>query len=118
MHRNKEIVILIVLFVVMAAGTLWYVADRRAKNRALAPKPPAVTSVPLPANEPVALGTKETERKTIDFSSGKPVVKDSPEDKAALDAGLKDIADATKDVTFGPTPPPPPAQPAPAEKKP
>jgi len=102
MRLSKEIVILLVLFVVMAGGTLWYVIDRRAKNRALppvaartlAPEPPA-----LPA-PPVELGTAETERKTIDFSSGTAVVKDTPEDRAALEAGLKDIAEATKDVTF------------------
>jgi hypothetical protein len=110
MRRSKEIVVLIVLFVVMAAGVLWYVIDRRAKNRALPPVA-ARTLAPEPPAPPVALGTPETEHKTIDYSSGKPVVKDSPEDKAALDAGLKDIADATKDVSFGPTPPPKPASP-------
>jgi len=116
MRRSKEIMILLALFIVMAAGVLWYVIDRRAKNRAL---PPVATRTlaPEPPAQPVALGTPETERKTVDFSSGKAVVKDSPEDKAALEAGIKDIADATKDVTFGPTTPPP-AQPAPAAKKP
>lgn len=39
---------------------------------------------------------------TIDFSSGKPVIKDSPEDKAALEAGARDLAEATKGVTFEP----------------
>jgi hypothetical protein len=41
--------------------------------------------------------------KTIDFSTGKPVVKDSPEDKAAIDAAVKEMDEASKDVTFGPT---------------
>jgi len=45
-----------------------------------------------------------TEGKTVDFSSGKPVIKDSTEDQAAIDAAMKDIAEASKDVTFGPTP--------------
>jgi hypothetical protein len=49
--------------------------------------------------------------KTIDFSSGKPVVKDSAQDKAAIDAAVKEMEEAVKDVTFGP----PPAKPA--EKK-
>ena len=107
MFRSKEIVILVVLFALMAIGTLWYVIDRRAKNRAqppaaaraLAPELPA-TDGRLPAPGPVVLGTKETEGKTIDFSSGQPVVKDSPEDKAALDAAVRDIEAAAKDVTF------------------
>ena len=110
MRRSKEIVILIVLFVIMATGVLWYVIDRRAKNRAL---PPVATRTlaPEPPAKPVDLTKHDGE--TIDFSSGKPMVKNTPEDKAALEAGIRDIADATKDVTFGPTPPPAPAQPAP-----
>jgi hypothetical protein len=119
MFRSKEIVVLVVLFVIMAAGTIWYVIDRRAKNRVerpaatrpLTPDVPAA-STPLPLTGPVVLGTKETERKTVDFSSGQPVVKDSPADKAALEAGLRDIDDAAKDVTFEA------AKPAEAGKKP
>jgi hypothetical protein len=38
--------------------------------------------------------------KTIDFSSGKPVVRDSAADKAAMDAAVKEIDAASKDVTF------------------
>jgi hypothetical protein len=118
MRHSKEIMILLALFVMMAAGTLWYVIDRRAKNRAALPAAahiaaPAAAAAPLvqtAPNEPVALGTPETERKTIDFSSGQPVVKDTPEDQAALEAGLRDIAEANKDVTFE-------AKPAEAPKK-
>jgi hypothetical protein len=44
--------------------------------------------------------------KTIDFSSGTPVVKDSPADRAAMDAAVKEMDAAAKDVTFpaGPAP--------------
>jgi hypothetical protein len=109
--RSKEIVILLVLFVAMVAGTTWYVVDRRAKNRRAAPVATVPSPGPAPAAapgpliertppEPVALGTPETERKTIDFSSGQAVVKDTPEDQAALEAAVRDIAAATKDVTF------------------
>ena len=38
--------------------------------------------------------------KTVDFSSGKPVIKDGAADKAALDAAVKEIDEASKDVTF------------------
>jgi hypothetical protein len=38
--------------------------------------------------------------KTIDFSSGAPVIKDSAADKAALDASVKEMDAASKDVTF------------------
>lgn len=106
MVRSKEIFILLVLFVVMVAGTTWYVVDRRAKNRrAATPSAQAPASVPGPLiertpPEPVALGTPETERKTIDFSSGQAVIRDTPADQAALEAAVRDIAAATKDVTF------------------
>ncbi len=33
---------------------------------------------------------------TIDFSSGKPVVKDGPEDKAVLDKAVKEMAEAAR----------------------
>jgi hypothetical protein len=41
--------------------------------------------------------------KTIDFSSGKPVLKNSPEEQAAIDAAVKEIDAATKGVIFNPT---------------
>ncbi len=110
MRRSKEIVFLFALLVAAMAFVLWYVIDRRAKNRTappaaartLAPEPPA-------ANPPVDL-TKH-DGQTIDFSSGKPVVKTAPEDKAVIDAAVKEMADAAKDVTFEATPPPKPAEP-------
>ena len=126
MRRSKEIMVLLALFIIMSVGVIWYVIDRRAKNRAAAPvatHPPAAAPAAAPLveikpNEPVVLGTTETERKTIDFSSGKGVVKDTPEDRAALEAGLRDIAEATKDVTFEAAKPAPKTEPAEAPKKP
>lgn len=103
MPRSKEILVLLVLLVGAMAFVLWYVVDRRAKNRA-APPPAARTLAPEPPAAPVDLTRHE--RQTIDFSSGQPVVKDTPEDRAALEAALKDMADATKDVKFTPAPKP------------
>lgn len=40
------------------------------------------------------------DRKTIDFSSGQPVVKDSANEQAIIDAAVKEMDDAMKDVTF------------------
>jgi hypothetical protein len=52
---------------------------------------------------------------TIDFSSGKPVVKDSAQEKAIIDAAVKEMDDAVKGVAFTPTAPAPtPAAPTPA----
>lgn len=121
MRQKPEIVILVVLLLASFAGVLWYVIDRRSKMRAIpapvatksvqpetgpVPVPPTSSSdvpVPIPSPEPVRLGG-ENELKTIDFSSGKAVIKDSAEDKAAIDAALKDMAAATQDVSFGPSP--------------
>jgi hypothetical protein len=135
----KEIVVLVVLLLLAMASVLWYVFDRRAHRRVAPPVAAAPAGqVPAAATTPAApvrpAGTAPAgsapadavveqpvdltkhDGQTIDFSGGKPVVKQTPEDKAALDAGLKDIADATKDVTFGP--PPKPAAPSPAPGKP
>jgi hypothetical protein len=111
-RRSKEIVVLLVLLTSVMVFVLWYVRQRRAELRA---RPTAeknigpVVSMPVaPSTPPIDL-TKH-EAKTIDFSSGQPVVKDTPEDRAALEQGLKDIEDATRNVTF--------EAPKPAPKKP
>ena len=38
--------------------------------------------------------------KTIDFSSGKPVVKDTAKEKALIEKAAKEMAEAAKGVTF------------------
>ena len=43
MRRNKEIIVLLVLLVGMMAFVLWYVIDRRAKNRDSRPAKPVST---------------------------------------------------------------------------
>jgi Na+-transporting methylmalonyl-CoA/oxaloacetate decarboxylase gamma subunit len=111
MRKSKEIVFLFVLLIAAMVFVLWYVIDRRAKNRAAPPVAARTLAPEPPPAQPVALGTPETERKTIDFSTGQPVVKDSPEDKAVIDAALKEMAEATKEVTFEARP----AKPAPAK---
>ncbi len=109
----KEILFLLVLLLGAMAFVLWYVVDRRAQNRA-APPPAARAAAPAPAPEPVDL--TKTDGKTVDFSSGRPVVKDTPADKAAIDAALKDMEEARQATHFDRTPPPEPkagAQPPP-----
>ena len=83
------------LLVVMLVGAFGWVLWQRLHPLAAAP----VAAKPGPAAEPVMLGGAN-ERKTIDFSSGQPVVKDTAADQAAIDAALKDMAEATKNVTF------------------
>jgi hypothetical protein len=58
-------------------------------------EPPAAVE-PLPE---VAI----QEGKTIDFSSGKPEIRDTPEDRAALEKAKAEMDEATKDMVFQPT---------------
>ena len=53
--------------------------------------------------------------KTIDFSSGKPVVKDDAQEKAIMAKAEKEMEEASKEITFGPAPKTaaPPTPPAP-----
>ena len=71
-------------------------------KRQTAPAPPARAAA-APARTPPAVDLARHDGQTIDFSSGRPVVKTAPADQAALDRALQDMADATRDVTFAPT---------------
>ena len=55
--------------------------------------------------------------KTIDFSSGRPVVKDTAKEKASIEKSVKEMEEATKGVSFGPPTPPPDGQKKPAVKQ-
>jgi hypothetical protein len=99
-RRSRELVVLLVAFAALAIFVLWYVGQRRAENRARGQTGPREIGpfITAPAAPPVDL--TQAEGKTVDFSSGRPVVKDSPEDRAALERGLREIEEARKGVTF------------------
>jgi hypothetical protein len=62
----------------------------------------AATAVAEPPR-PLAPGVVPIQdQKTIDFSSGQAVVKNDSAEKAAIEAALKEMDEATKGVTFGP----------------
>ncbi|MDP1581131.1 MAG: hypothetical protein Q8M02_12700 [Candidatus Didemnitutus sp.] len=106
MRRSKEIVILAVLLLGAVAFVLWYVIDRRATMKAApAPTEPKVVG-PVLDKPYVPLGGAN-EGKTIDFSSGQPIIKDTPADRAALEAALRDIKEAEQNVKFEAQPTPP-----------
>jgi hypothetical protein len=85
LKRGRIITVIVTIGVTAAA--LWAYASQ-AKH-----KPRASAVVPI------------EDGKTIDFSDGTPVVKDSPADRAALDATVKEMDEAAKSVTFSATPP-------------
>jgi hypothetical protein len=97
------------------------VPDRRRVNRDFkAFQPPPIPPPPLPEvkipelilpppaaarrNDPVPgpLEVPIQNGATIDFSTGAPHVRMQGKDKEALDRALRDIAEATKEVTFPP----------------
>lgn len=53
--------------------------------------------------------------KTIDFSSGRPVVKDTAKEKASIDKAVKEMDEASKGITFS-SPSAPPAKKAETKK--
>jgi hypothetical protein len=90
--RARNLWLLLIVGLGVLLGYLWQ--HRRAN-------PPPVTAVTVP--RPVV---PIQNQKTIDFSSGRPVVKDSASDQAILDSAVKEMAEASKDIRFAPTPPP------------
>ncbi|MDB6168731.1 MAG: hypothetical protein JWM88_1595 [Verrucomicrobia bacterium] len=97
--RKKHLWLVPVIALGIAVGLWWKrsQADRPAHARG----GPAVMTA-TPSKNPVAI----QDRRTIDFSSGRPVVKNSDDDKAIIDKAVKEMDAATKDITFGPTPAP------------
>lgn len=69
------------------------------------PPPPAPRPLVAPRRDPVPgpLEVPIQDRATIDFSTGAAVVKKGGKDDEALDRALKEMAEATKDITFPPT---------------
>jgi len=91
-----------------------------AQPAALATLQPTVASATTPASANPSAPKPEVaiqDEKTIDFSSGKPVVKDSAEEKAIIANSVKEMNEAAAGITFGPAPKPaePAAKPPPVE---
>lgn len=119
MRRPKEIVVLLALLLGAVAFVLWYVADRRSRQQAAPSTEPKVVGPIAPGGsapgataavaQPVDLAKMDGQ--TVDFSSGKPVVKQSPEDQAAIAAAKKDMDAALSEVSFEPAKKPAPPKP-------
>ena len=68
---------------------------------------------PVPAEQALVVRSGEygmpvpiQDGKTIDMSSGRPVVRDDARSRAALERGVKEMEEAAAGVTFGPRPAP------------
>jgi len=95
------------LVIALATATLALVAARWLRLPARFPPRDHPTAPPQPE---VAI----QDGKTIDFSSGRAVVKDDAKQKTLIEKSVREMADAAKDVTFGPAPAAA-AEPKPAE---
>ena len=76
-------------------------------------QPPAPASMPMPtAQAEPAPATRPSptveiaieDGKTIDFSKGSAEIRSNPSDQDAIAAALKEMQEATKDMTFGAPP--------------
>ena len=86
------------VFVLAVALALAVVAWWRRGSSVQRPAAPVARSTAKPKPEvPIQDG------KTIDFSSGVPIVKDDAKEKAAIDRSVKAMEAAAKEVTFTPT---------------
>jgi len=106
MRRSREIMVLLALWLGVMAFVLWFGAARRAERRA-APDPAPRALGPVVRPSPL-VDLRQVDGKTVDFSSGQPVVRDTPEDRAALAAGRRELEAAKQEVTFEAPPPAPP----------
>ncbi len=98
MRRLREIFILAALLVGAVGFVLWYVARRKSEQRAR----PSAPRVVGPVIDSPKIDLTKIDGQTLDLSSGRPVVRDSAEDRAAIEKALHDIEAATRGVQFGP----------------
>jgi hypothetical protein len=96
--RRKHLWFIVVVGLGVALGYWW---KHRSSSRV--PAPPAVPAAPAATAAKPGDAVAIHDRQTIDFSSGKPVAKDTAADQAAIDAAVKEMNDATKNITFGPS---------------
>jgi hypothetical protein len=66
--------------------------------------PPVVVAKPRADSPSLQLEVPIADGATIDFSTGAPNVRSQGEDKAALERALREMAEATKNTTFPPSP--------------
>lgn len=84
---KRPLIFLVVILVAVIAARWWF---QRARH--------------VPAPPPATVTIQD--RATIDFSSGQPVVRDNAAEQALIDAALKDIEAAAKNIKFPPLVPP------------
>ncbi len=97
---KRRLVYFVIGLLAGMVGGYFYLRHRSAPPPAVAPTPATATTETESLTD-VAI----QEGKTIDFSSGKPEIRDTPEDRAALEKAKAEMDEATKDIVFEPTKP-------------
>lgn len=97
----KRPLFLLALMILAAVATHWWL-ERRPQHK------PAAPSRVVPIKD----------RATIDFSSGQPVVIDDVAQKELIDAAMKEIQEAAKNIKFAPLAPSMPEVPPSATENP
>lgn len=97
-RRLKEILILAGLLFAAVVFVLWYVADRRARHR----EAPTVTKSVGPFLTGEGVEGESADGKTLDLSTGRPRVSDTPEDRRAIKEAMQEIKAATDQALFTP----------------
>lgn len=92
-----------ILLWLLALAAAIYVGYRLLQPRPT-PPPPARAFVPIPDGA------------TIDFSSGQAIIKDSAAEKTLIDAAVREMNDAAKNIQFAPLVPPKIEIPPPPER--
>jgi hypothetical protein len=103
---KKPIVILWFLFSLVVLAVIFFGRHKATHSTAL----PSATGSTAAATTPSGLSSTATPKttvaiqdgKTLDFSSGKPVLKDSADEKAIIAQSVKEMNEAAAGVTFTP----------------
>lgn len=112
---NPRLTAGILLGAVVILGAVFWFLVKRARPQTIAPVPhpnallaPSAPSATSATAKVPAVSVAIQDGKTLDFSSGKPVLKDSADEKAIIEQSVKEMNEAAAGVTFGPAPTPAP----------
>ncbi len=96
MSRQREITVLLVLLLGAMAFVLGYVIIKRSERTAA----PTTTQTRGPLNPPTEVDLTQHDGQTLNFSSGQPVVQDTPADRAVLEADVREMRENASQVVF------------------